>query len=114
MAANSAVTLPFTFNGEEFVFGRVRFNVDSMARVDGFDFSVPAKYALMLLSGNDGAWHFLEAVAKAPVLNEIKTGLLERALNEGLAYTLRAMRPTASLGSTSGKTAISEWTLRMG
>jgi hypothetical protein len=91
MAANSAVTLPFTFNGEEFVYGRVRFNVDSMARVEGFDFSVPAKYALMLLSGNDGAWRFLEAVAKTPLLNRVRQKLLEQASLEGLTSAWKTL-----------------------
>jgi hypothetical protein len=91
MAANAAVTLPFTFNGKEFVHGRVRLKVDIMACVEGFDFGVPTKYALMLLSGNEDTWRFLEAVAMAPILNEIKTGLLERALNEGLASAWKSL-----------------------
>jgi hypothetical protein len=91
MAANSAVTLPFTFNGEEFVYGRVRFNVGSMACVDGFDFGVPAKYALMLLSGNEGAWHFLEAVAKTPLLNKVRQKLLGQASLEGLTSAWKTL-----------------------
>jgi hypothetical protein len=85
VVANAAVTLPFTFNGEEFAYGRLRFLVYSMVRVEGFDFSVPAKYALKLLEGDGDAWRLLEAVAKAPILNEVKTELLERALSDGLA-----------------------------
>jgi hypothetical protein len=91
MAANSAVTLPFTFNGEEFAYGRVRFNVYSVVRVEGFDFDVPAKYALKLLGGDRDAWRLLEATAKAPILNDVKTELLERAFNEGQASAWKSL-----------------------
>jgi len=91
MAANAAVTLPFTFNGEEFAYGRVRFNVYSMVRVEGFDFDVPAKYALKLLEGDRDAWRLLEATAKAPIFNDVKTELLERAFNEGQASAWKSL-----------------------
>jgi len=83
MAADTGVTLPFTFNGKEFAYGRLRFSVDSMACVEGFDLGVPAKYALKLLGGDGDAWRLLEATAKAPLLGEVKTKLLELAFNEG-------------------------------
>jgi len=91
MMADAAVTLPFTFNGKEFAYGRVRFNVYNTVRVEGFDFNVPVKYALKLLGGGRDAWRFLEATAKAPILNEVKTELLEQASNEGLASAWKSL-----------------------
>ena len=80
------VTVPFTFDGEEVRHGRIRLRVHYSAEVDNF--TVPAKYALMLLSGDNDAWLFLKRVRGAPLLNGVKWGLLEEAAKKGIKDAL--------------------------
>jgi len=88
-----SVTLPFEFDGSAFKFGKVSFAAPDHAQVEGADFKVPSKFALLLLSGTQGSWKLLEDVAKAPLREGVKTRLLEEAVSEGIGKadaTLRA------------------------
>jgi hypothetical protein len=78
------VTLPFTFNGETFTYGKMWFHVAGLVNVEGFNINMPVKFALMLLTDR-ASWSFLEAVSNAPLLKWVKEELLERAALKGLA-----------------------------
>jgi len=79
-----SVILPFKFDGSTFKFGNVSFAVPEHAQVKGFNFKVPSKFALLILSGVEGSWKLLEDVARAPLREEVKTKLLEEAVSEGI------------------------------
>jgi hypothetical protein len=81
--AGGKVTLPFTFNGEMFTYGKVRFYVSGWVNVEGFDINVPTKFALMLLT-DEAAWSFLEAVSNTPLRPWVKEELLSQAALKGL------------------------------
>ena len=79
------VAATFVFDGREAVHGRVRLRVGEWATVDGVGFDVPAGYALMLISGSEGAWRFLEEVDRAPIMDRVKVDLLAAAVKDGLS-----------------------------
>ena len=75
-----SVTLPFTFDGKRFVYGKISIPVSGLADVEGCDFKMPTEFAVLLLRGDGNAWRFFEAVASAPVLRTVKENLLLQAV----------------------------------
>lgn len=64
-----SVTLPFEFNGSTFRYGKMSFSALPMADVEGINFSVPTRFALLLLAEAHGA--LLESVARAPLRRKL-------------------------------------------
>lgn len=74
---------PFSFDGKEFSSGRIRVAAPRFASVEGYDFPVPIIYVPRLVEGDLDAWRFLEEVAKAPILRNVKMDLLAQACSVG-------------------------------
>jgi len=80
----SPVELPFKFDGKKLENEGIKLYVDR-CEVEGVNFPVPKQHALLLLNEEikAEAWKFLKEVSKAPLIEDAKTGLLEKCYAEG-------------------------------